>query len=102
MPYTPGAFTSGSETDLRQSGFHGQLRLRPIEPLTIVLGGRISDYTNRTRNIAPSVPTPWTVTQNSRIRGKLTPSVGAVLHLARNITLYGSYSDIRRWPRSTS
>lgn len=94
VPYTPGAFTSGSETDLRQSGFHGQLRLRPLEPLTIVVGGRISDYTNRTRNIAPSTPTPWAVTANSRIRGKLTPSVGAVLHLAKNITVYGSYSDI--------
>ncbi|MEG3086739.1 TonB-dependent siderophore receptor [Sphingomonas sp. PB4P5] len=94
IPYTPGAFTSGSETDLRQSGFHGQLRLRPLSPLTIVLGGRISDYTNRSRNIAPSVPTPWAVTKNSRIRGKLTPSIGAVLHLAENVTLYGSYSDI--------
>jgi len=94
VPYTPGAFTSGSETDLRQSGFHGQLRLRPLEPLTIVVGGRISDYTNRTRNIAPSTPTPWAVTANSRIRGKLTPSVGAVLHLANDITVYASYSDI--------
>jgi len=94
VPYTSGAFTSGSETDLRQSGFHGQLRLRPIEPLTIVVGGRISDYTNRTRTIAPSTPTPWAVTANSRIRGKLTPSVGAVLHLTADITLYGSYSDI--------
>jgi outer membrane receptor for ferric coprogen and ferric-rhodotorulic acid len=94
IPYTPGAFTSGSETDLRQSGFHGQLRLRPLDPLTIVLGGRVSDYTNKSRNIAPSAPTPWIVTQNSRVRGKLTPSVGAVLHLAENVTLYGSYSDI--------
>ena len=94
VPYTTGPFTSGSETDLRQSGFHAQLRLHPIEPLTIVVGGRISDYTNRSRGIAPSPITPWAVTANSRIRGKLTPSVGAVLHLAENVTLYGSYSDI--------
>ena len=94
VPYTTGPFTSGSETDLRQSGFHGQLRLRPIEALTIVVGGRISDFTNRSRGIAPSPITPWSVTANSRIRGKLTPSVGAVLHLAKNITVYGSYSDI--------
>lgn len=94
IPLPPAAFTSGSETDLRQSGFHAQLRLRPIKPLTIVVGGRISDYTNRSRAIAPSVPTAWTVTPNSRVRGKLTPSVGAVLHITDNVTLYGSYSDI--------
>jgi Outer membrane receptor for ferric coprogen and ferric-rhodotorulic acid len=94
IPRAPLDYTSGSETDLRQSGFHAQLRLRPLDPLTIVIGGRISNYTNRTRNIAPSTPTDWTVNDRSRIRGKLTPSVGAVLHLAENITLDGSYSDI--------
>lgn len=94
IPLPSGAFTSGSETDLRQSGFHAQARLRPFEGFTIVAGGRFSDYTNRTRNIAPSTPTDWVTNQNSRIRGKFTPSVGAVLNLARDITLYGSYSDI--------
>ena len=94
IPLPFGAFTSGSETDLRQSGFHAQARLRPFDGFTIVAGGRLSDYTNRTRNIAPSTPTDWVTNQNSRIRGKFTPSVGAVLNLARDITLYGSYSDI--------
>lgn len=94
IPLPSGAFTSGSETDLRQSGFHAQARLRPFEGFTIVAGGRLSDYTNRTRNIAPSTPTDWVTNPNSRIRGKFTPSVGAVLNLARDITLYGSYSDI--------
>jgi outer membrane receptor for ferric coprogen and ferric-rhodotorulic acid len=94
IPLPSGAFTSGSETDLRQSGFHAQARLRPFDGFTIVAGGRLSDYTNRTRNIAPSTPTDWVTNQNSRIRGKFTPSVGAVLNLARDITLYGSYSDI--------
>lgn len=94
VPFTPGAFTSGSETDLRQSGFHGQLRFRPFDPLTIVVGARVSDFTNRTRAIAPSVPTAWTTNPNSKVRDKITPSVGAVLHLAENVTLYASYSDI--------
>lgn len=95
IPLPPPVFTSASETDLRQSGFHAQLRLRPVEPLTIVIGGRISDYTDmsRSRDILPSGPAAWRVT-HSRVRGKLTPSMGAVLHLAENITLYGSYSDI--------
>lgn len=92
IPQPSRVFTSGSETDLRQSGFHAQLRLRPLDPLTIVLGGRISDYTNRTRGIAPSPVTAFRVT--SKERGQFTPSVGAVLRLAENVTLYGSYADI--------
>lgn len=88
----PNIFTSGSETDLQQSGFHAQLRLHPFEGLTIVAGGRISDYTNKTRGIAPSAPTNFTT--GARERGQFTPSLGAVLHLTDNITIYGSYSDI--------
>lgn len=92
IPLPPAAYTSGSETDLRQSGFHAQLRLRPLDPLTIVLGGRISDYTNKSRGIAPSPVTDFRTT--SREKGQFTPSVGAVLHLTGNVTAYGSYSDI--------
>lgn len=87
-----GTFTTGSETDLRQSGFHAQVRLRPFGPLTIVAGARISDYTNRSRNIAPSVPTNWL--PGARERGVFTPSIGAVLYLTGDITAYASYSDI--------
>ncbi len=92
VPLPPAAFTQGSETDLRQSGFHAQARLRILDPLTIVLGGRISDFTNKSRSIAPSAATDFRVT--SRERGKFTPSIGAVLYLTDNVTLYGSYSDI--------
>ncbi|MBB4633632.1 TonB-dependent siderophore receptor [Sphingosinicella soli] len=92
IPQPSAAFTQGSETDLRQSGFHAQARLRILDPLTVVLGGRISDFTNKSRNILPSAVTDFRVT--SRERGKFTPSVGAVLYLTDNVTLYGSYSDI--------
>lgn len=91
IPMAPEIYTSGSKTDLRQSGFHAQLRLRPFDGLTIVAGGRISDYDNKTWGMDPS---PVTFTQGARVRGKFTPSLGAVLNLADNITLYGSYSDI--------
>lgn len=92
IPIAPNNFTSGSETNLQQSGFHAQLRLRPFEGLTIVAGGRISDYTNKTRGIPPSTPSDFRT--GARERGQFTPSLGAVLHLTDNITLYGSYSDI--------
>ena len=92
IPLPGAAFTSGSETDLRQGGFHAQLRLHPVEGLTIVAGGRISDYTNKSRNIAPSPATDFQT--GARERGQFTPSLGAVLHLTDNVTVYGSYSDI--------
>lgn len=92
IPLPGAAFTSGSETDLQQSGFHAQLRLHPVRGLTIVAGGRISDYTNKSRNIAPSPATDFQT--GARERGQFTPSLGAVLHLTDNVTLYGSYSDI--------
>lgn len=92
VPYTPGAFTSGSETDLQQSGLHAQLRLRPFEGFTIVGGARVSDYTNKTRGIAPSPVTDFRT--GARTRGKITPSIGAVYYLTDYLTVYGSYSDI--------
>ncbi|MBB5709845.1 TonB-dependent siderophore receptor [Sphingomonas xinjiangensis] len=92
IPLPGAAFTSGSETDLQQSGVHAQLRLRPTKDLTIVAGGRISDYTNKSRSIVPSPATNFTT--GARERGQFTPSVGAVLHLTDDVTLYGSYSDI--------
>ena len=92
VPIAPGAFTSGSETDLQQSGFHAQLRLRPFEGFTLVGGARISDYTNKTRGIAPSPVTDFRT--GARTRGKITPSVGAVYYVTDNVTIYASYSDI--------
>lgn len=92
VPLPAETFTSGSETDLQQSGVHAQLRLHPFKGLTIVAGGRISDYTNKSRNIPPSAPTSFVT--GARERGQFTPSLGAVLHLTDNVTLYGSYSDI--------
>ena len=92
IPLPGPEFTSGSESDLRQSGFHAQLRLRPLSPLTLVLGGRISDFTNKSRTIAPSRVTDFV--PGARARGKFTPSVGAVLYLTSNVTAYASYSEI--------
>lgn len=87
-----GPFTTGSETDLRQSGFYAQARLRVLDPLTVVVGGRVGDFTNKSRGIPPSAPTDFRVTMKER--GRITPSVGAVLYLTDGITAYGSYADI--------
>lgn len=92
IPIAPYVFTSGNKTNLQQSGFHAQLRLRPFDALTIVAGGRFSDFTNKTRAIPPSRPTDFTT--GARVRGQFTPSVGAVVNLTSDLTVYGSYSEI--------
>ena len=92
IPFAPNTFTSGSESDLQQSGFHAQLRLRPFDGFTLVGGARVSDFTNRTRGIAPSPITDFTT--GARTRGEITPSIGAVYYLTDNVTVYASYADI--------
>lgn len=86
-PYVRGA---GYET--RQDGFYGQLRLSVVDPVTLVLGGRLSDYTTRNRNVAPSVPTEWT--RATRERSVFTPYAGVVYRLTQQLAFYSSYSDI--------
>lgn len=92
IPIAPYVFTSRNDTDIRQSGFHAQLRLRPFEGFTLVAGGRISDFNNQSWTRVPS-PRPM-FTQGARAKGQFTPSIGAVYYLTDNVTVYGSYSDI--------
>lgn len=85
LPIAPYAFPSRSDTDLRQSGFHARLRLRPFEGFTLVAGGRISGFENKTWTRAPS-PNP-TFTQGAEANGKFTPSIGAVYYLTGDATV---------------
>lgn len=87
------AHTLGSETETRQSGFYGQLRLRVTEPLTVVAGARVSDFSVRSRNVPPATPTVWTTNAN-KTDGEVTPYAAAVFDVSERISLYASYSDI--------
>jgi len=80
---------SGYATDTRQSGFYGNVRLRVLEPVTLVLGGRYSDFDYRSRS---SYTTPWA--DGQRAKGEFTPYAGAVWGLNRQWSLYGSYAEI--------
>ncbi|QLF93436.1 TonB-dependent siderophore receptor [Pseudomonas sp. ABC1] len=86
------AYTSGSENETTQHGFYSQARFSLAEPLTLVLGGRTTDFRNERRNIAPSAPTAWT--PGAKASGEFTPYGGLLYELNRHITLYGSYTDI--------
>jgi outer-membrane receptor for ferric coprogen and ferric-rhodotorulic acid len=85
-------YTQGTNYDYWQDGFYGKLQLKVFEPLSVVLGGRIGDYTSQTRYVYPSTPTPWT--SGYQAHNQFTKYGGVVYDVTKRISLYGSYSDI--------
>ncbi|WP_207483663.1 TonB-dependent siderophore receptor [Arenibaculum pallidiluteum] len=71
-----------------QYGIYGQLRLRPVEPLTAILGGRASWYEGTTTNLVTNAR--QTIERN----GEITPFAGLVYDLTDNLSAYVSYSEI--------
>lgn len=85
-------YIRGSENETLQYGLYSQLRLSLADPLTLVLGGRTTNFTNRFHNVAPAVPKPWT--DGAKANDHFTPYAGLLFDLNKQITLYGSYADI--------
>lgn len=79
----------GYATDTRQSGFYGNVRLRVLEPLALVLGGRYSHFDYRSRS---RYTTPWV--EGQKASGEFTPYAGAVWDVNQQLSLYGSYAEI--------
>lgn len=92
LPKPDFIYTNGTENEFTQEGIYSQLRLSITEPLTLVLGARVSEFERRTRRVAPASPTPWET--GSKETGEFTPYAGVVYHLLPNVTSYASYSDI--------
>jgi len=76
-----------------QSGFYGNVRLRVLEPLTLVLGGRTTSYHPKSRGSFPSEVGDWSEGTNSA-SNRFSPYAGVVVDLGSKLSLYGSYSDI--------
>lgn len=87
------AYTSGSENETEQSGFYSQLRFSLADPLTLVLGGRTTTFSNRWRNIAPST-TGLNWKDGAKANNEFTPYGGLLFDITKEITLYASYADI--------
>lgn len=92
IPEVTAAYNSGSLSETRQHGVYGQLRLKPADPLTVVLGGRLSTFNDRSRSVAPSTPTDWS--QGARASQHFTPSAAVLYDIVPALTLYSSYSSI--------
>ena len=78
--------------DTRQHGLYSNLRLSLAEPLTLVLGGRLSwwDFDNTT--YAPSGARTGKTSDDKD--GKFSPFVGLVYDLNHTYSLYASYAEV--------
>lgn len=85
-------YDQGSKSQTSQRGFYGQLRASIADPLTVVLGARVSWFNDKSRGASPSARTDWN--QGASESSHFTP-YGAVLYdLTDNLTVYGSYASI--------
>lgn len=82
----------GTRDNATQWGFYGQLRLEVIKHLSLILGGRVSRFSERMRYISPGPTSSWKPEAN--IHGELTPYLGTVYQITHNISWYASYSSI--------
>lgn len=84
-------FDYGNNLRMQQFGVYGQARLRVLDPLTVVLGGREAWYQQQSQSLIPT-ETPWTTT--SRANHKFIPYSGVVLAITPQINAYFNYSKI--------
>ncbi len=99
--YPPNSYRGGpypTESDTRQFGTYATLRLKLAEPLTAVLGTRVSWY----RNSRDSYTQAWDYWQHDRSQenGQVTPYAALIYDLDEQWSVYASYADIFQ-PQST-
>jgi len=82
-------FNSQTKADPSQFGIYGQLRVKPIDRLTLIGGGRLSWYDASTVNLVNGA-----TTNQISVDGKFTPYAGVVFDLTDWVSLYGSYTEI--------
>ncbi|MGR4043749.1 TonB-dependent siderophore receptor [Pseudomonas sp. 910_21] len=88
--------TRGGPTDLRiqQQGLYSTLRLKLADPLTLVMGSRVSWYKSQNDSVAYWRDTRTPSSARSKETGEVTPFAGVLYDLNDNLTAYASYSSI--------
>lgn len=83
------ALTSRTGVLTEQEGIYGQLRLQPVNGVTVVLGDRFTNWENTTENLVTHK-----TTLNYSVDNRQTPYAGLIVDLTQQIAAYGSYTDI--------
>ncbi|MDX6806987.1 TonB-dependent siderophore receptor [Terrihabitans rhizophilus] len=75
-------------TEPEQMGAYSQLRVKPVQPVTVVLGGRLGWYQNQTTNLRTGG-----LSGEFDEDAKFLPNLGLVVDITDNISVYGSYAE---------
>lgn len=82
-------YTSQQGTKVDQFGTYGQLRVKPIERLTLIGGGRLTWFDATTRNLVTNAETG-----RQNVDTKFTPYAGIVFDVNDWLSAYASYTSI--------
>jgi len=82
------SYVPPTDTNLDQWGLYSQLRVKPIDPLTLIGGGRFSWFETDSYDNSTGKRT------SSSEHGKFTPYAGIVYDLTDSISAYGSYTEV--------
>ena len=78
-----------NETVTKQHGLFLNTRLRLMDGLAVILGGRLSNYQTRSMDLLAGEA--W---ENRKESAQFTPYAGVVYDLSRSISAYASYTEI--------
>lgn len=86
----------GGPVDMRvkQYGAYSTVRLKLADPLTFVLGSRVSWYKSENKSVSYYRGEGTPLRSESRESGQVTPFAGILFDLNDNLTTYASYTDI--------
>lgn len=86
----------GGPVDMRvkQYGGYSTVRLKLADPLTFVLGSRVSWYKSENESVSYYRGEGTPLRSESRESGQVTPFAGILFDLNDNLTTYASYTDI--------
>ena len=92
VPQPNAAYSTSTDAESTSKGLYTQVRLKPIEPLTLIGGARLSWYegTSSTTTLA----TGAVASDTFDVDAQVTPFAGVTYDLNANTTLYASYSEI--------
>lgn len=93
LPPLPTPLVGDYRTRTEQYGAYGQARFSLADPLTFVVGGRVTNYHQFSGN-ADYGTTPDMPRSPGGVDHKFTPYAGLIYDVSREISLYASYSQI--------
>lgn len=80
------------EYDTEQQGLYAAGRFSILDPLTVIVGARLSDWAYETRSY--NATGALVSRSGSEVDGEVTPYVGVVFDMTENLSAYASYTEI--------